>query len=57
MDTYITLSILTICGLIGLVSLLKAYFHHEKKTFHTYDFPLDNKNKWWYNQYEIKKGE
>lgn len=49
MDTYITLSILTICSIVGVVSLLKAYFRHEKKTFHTYDFPLDNKDKWWYN--------
>ena len=49
METYITLSILTICGLVSVVSLLKAYFHHEKKTFHTYDFPLGNKDKWWYN--------
>ena len=49
MDTYITLSILLIVGLWGIINLLIAYFKHEKKNFHTYDFPLDNKNKWWYN--------
>lgn len=49
METYITLSILFICGLTTVICLLKAYFCHEKKTFHTYDFPLDNKDKWWYN--------
>ena len=49
MDTYVTLSILLICGVTYVICLLKAYFHHEKKNFHSYDFPLDNKDKWWYN--------
>ena len=49
MDTYITLSILLICSIVAVVNLLKAFYQHEKKNFHTYDFPLDNKNKWWYN--------
>ena len=49
METYVTLSVLLIVAAIGVVSLLKAYFQHEKKNFHSYDFPLDNKNKWWYN--------
>lgn len=49
MDTYITLSLLLIIGIVFLVDLLSAYFRKEKKTFHTYDFPLDNKDKWWYN--------
>ena len=49
MDTYITLSILSITGLICAINLIKAFYKSEKKTFHSYDFPLDNKNKWWYN--------
>lgn len=49
MDTYVTLSVLLICFIIAVVNLLKAFYQHEKKNFHTYDFPLDNKNKWWYN--------
>ena len=49
METYVTLSSLLIVAVIGVISLLKIYFKHEKKNFHSYDFPLDNKNKWWYN--------
>ena len=49
METYVTLSALLIVAIVGVVSLLKIYFKHEKKNFHSYDFPLDNKNKWWYN--------
>ena len=49
MDTYITLSILLICAIVMVVNLLRAFYKHEKKNFHTYDFPLDNKDKWWYN--------
>ena len=49
METYVTLSALLIVAIIGVVSLLKIYFKHEKKNFHSYDFPLDNKDKWWYN--------
>ena len=49
METYVTLSVLLIVAIVGVVSLLKTYFKHEKKNFHSYDFPLDNKNKWWYN--------
>lgn len=49
MDTYVTLS----CMLIGMVWfvvwLLKEYFKHEKKFFNSFDYPLDNKGKWWYN--------
>jgi len=48
METYVTLSVLLIAGLVGMVTLLRAYFTHEKKTFHTYDYPLKNKDKWWY---------
>jgi hypothetical protein len=48
METYVTLSVLLIAGLVGVVTLLRAYFTHEKKTFHTYDYPLKNKDKWWY---------
>jgi len=33
MDTYVTLTALTIAALIGVVSLLRAYFEHEKKIF------------------------
>ena len=49
MDTYVTLSVLLICCGFAVVSLLKVFYKHEKKNFHTYDFPLDNHNKWWYN--------
>ena len=49
MDTYITLSILLISSICFIVWLLKNYFKREKKNFHSYDLPLDNKNKWWYN--------
>lgn len=49
MDTYITLSILSIGSLWFAIWLLKNYFKKEKKNFHFYDFPLDNKGKWWYN--------
>ena len=49
METYVTLSVLLIVTVIGVISLLKIYFKHEKKNFHSYDFPLDNKDKWWYN--------
>ena len=49
MDTYVTLSILLILSIFCVVKLLKAYFSHEKKNFHSYDLPLDNKGKWWYN--------
>ena len=49
MDTYITLSILLISALSFTVWLLRAYWKQEKKNFHSYDFPLDNKGKWWYN--------
>lgn len=49
MDTYITLSVLLISMIYFVVWLLKNYFAHEKKNFHSYDFPLDNKDKWWYN--------
>ena len=49
MDTYITLSILLICSIVAIVNLLKAFYQREKKNFHTYDFPLDNRDKWWYN--------
>lgn len=49
MDTYITLSILLISAIVFIVWLLKNYFKREKKNFHSYDLPLDNKNKWWYN--------
>jgi len=49
MDTYVTLSILLILSIFGVVKLLQVYFSHEKKFFHSYDLPLDNKGKWWYN--------
>ena len=49
METYVTLSVLLIVAIVGVVFLLKTYFKHEKKNFHSYDFPLDNKDKWWYN--------
>ena len=49
METYVTLSALLVVAVIGVISLLKIYFKHEKKNFHSYDFPLDNKDKWWYN--------
>ena len=49
MDTYVTLSLLSVVALIGVISLIRAYYKHEKKNFHSYDFPLDNKGKWWYN--------
>ena len=49
MDTYVTLSVLLICAIVFVRWLLKNYFKHEKKNFHSYDFPLDNKDKWWYN--------
>ena len=49
MDTYITLSVLLVCGLIGMIMLVSTFYKHEKKNFHSYDFPLDNKDKWWYN--------
>ena len=49
METYVTLTILLIVAVIAVFSLLNVYFKHEKKNFHSYDFPLDNKDKWWYN--------
>lgn len=49
MDTYITLSIFLICGVYFVYWLVKSLYEHDKKNFHTYDFPLDNKDKWWYN--------
>lgn len=49
MDTYITLTILSLASLFGAIKFFKIYFSHEKKNFHSYDFPLDNKGKWWYN--------
>ena len=49
METYVTLSSLLIVAAVGVISLLKTYFKHETKNFHTYDLPLKNKNKWWYN--------
>lgn len=51
MDTYITLTIL-LCGMLSFtVWLLVNYYKHEKKNFHSYDFPLDNKGKPWYNNH------
>ena len=49
MDTYVTLSVLLIITIVFTVQLIKAHFNREKKNLHTYDFPLDNKGKWWYN--------
>ena len=49
MNTYVTLSILFICGVSFLIWLLKSFFNHEKNSFTTLNKPLDNKNKWWYN--------
>ena len=49
METYVTLSTLLIVAVIGVISLLKIYIKHEKKNVHSYDFPLDNRDKWWYN--------
>ena len=51
MDTYVTLSVLLISTIGFAVWLLANYYKHEKKNFHSYDFPLDNKDKWWYNDY------
>ena len=48
MDTYVTLSVLLVCSVIGVIQLLRVYFQHERKNFHAYDYPLKNKNKWWY---------
>lgn len=49
METYITLTYLTVGAFVFVVWLLKNYFSHEKKFFHSFDEPLDNKGKWWYN--------
>ena len=49
MDTYVTLSCLLIISLVCAVYVVCCFYKKEKKNFHTYDFPLDNKNKWWYN--------
>ena len=49
METYITLTYLLIGALIFVVWLLKNYFAHEKKFLNSFDKPLDNRNKWWYN--------
>ena len=49
METYITLIYLTVGAFVFVVWLLKNYFSHEKKFFHSFDEPLDNKGKWWYN--------
>ena len=47
--TFITLSILLIAVFSFAFYLLRADYLHQKKNFHFYDLPLDNKNKWWYN--------
>jgi len=49
MDTYITLISLLICGIWAVVWLVIKYYKKEEKNFHSYDLPLDNKDKWWYN--------
>jgi hypothetical protein len=49
MDTYVTLSCLLTIALVCAIYVVVSFYKKEKKNFHTYDFPLDNKNKWWYN--------
>lgn len=49
METYVTLSFLLIGTILCVVNLISALIRKEKKNFHSYDFPLDNKDKWWYN--------
>ena len=49
MDTYITLSVLLVSGIWFTVWLIKQHYNHEKKSIKTFDYPLDNKGKWWYN--------
>ena len=50
MDTYITLTILSV-GMVWLVYwILKNFYEHDyKKNYTTLNKPLDNKGKWWYN--------
>ena len=49
METYITLTYLLIGACIFVGWLVKTHFQHEKKFLNTFDEPLDNKGKWWYN--------
>ena len=49
MNTYVTLTCLLVIGIIFICWLVNSHYQHEKKNYHTYDFPLDNKGKWWYN--------
>lgn len=49
METYITLIYLSVAMVVFLVWLIKNHFQHEKKFLNTFEKPLDNKDKWWYN--------
>ena len=49
METYITLIYLTIAAVVFCGWLIKKYYQHEKKFLNTFEKPLDNKSKWWYN--------
>ena len=49
MDTYITLSCLLVGAIIFAGWLIYHHYQHEKKYLNSFEKPLDNKGKWWYN--------
>lgn len=49
METYVTLICLALGAAWFVGWLVSNHFHHEKNFLNTFEKPLDNKGKWWYN--------
>ena len=49
METYVTLIYFALGAACFVGWLVYNHFQHEKNFLNSFDKPLDNKNKWWYN--------